>query len=215
MEIDERIRQRFEELAAKAKKVNASTQVVDVAAYVDGEKFQEWATAALNLLRNVFGEGSVHFRNLQELYAKFIHIAYKESFDRCLAIVQAAREDYEGGYLFNLQQKVNRQLYADILQGAAALEEAGNREAAWVLAVVPLEAVIRELAGAQGLPAAKSTLQNAALLRAGVYDLGMKARIAGWLERRDALLTEERVRLTADELQEMLREIGRFIEEYI
>jgi len=211
MEIDERIRQRFDELAEKAKKVNASTQVVDVAAYVDGDKFQEWATAALNLLKNVFGEGSIQYRNLQEIYAKFIHIAYKESFDRCLAIVKAAREDYEGGYLFDLKQKVNRQLYENILKGATGLEDACCKEAAWIVAMVPLESVLKDMAERRGIPADKPSVLNATLMRDGAYDLGMKAKIAGWLDRRDSLLAEERVRLTSDDIVAMIKEIGTFV----
>src|SRR4051794_13390860 len=103
LKLDATIQKKFEELAEKGKKVNASQQVTDIAASVDSKKFQEWATAVLNLLQKVFGEKSHFYRNFQVIYSKIINIAYKESFDNCRAIFLAAREEYEGGGLSDIR----------------------------------------------------------------------------------------------------------------
>lgn len=58
-------------------------------------------TNVLNLLQRTFGETSVHYRHFAEHYGKFSE--WESEFEDCRSIFVAAREDYEGGYLFNVR----------------------------------------------------------------------------------------------------------------
>jgi hypothetical protein len=145
LKLDSTIAEKFQELADKAKKVNSSQQVSDVAAIVDSKKFQEWATSALDLLQKVFGEQSTYYGNFQAVYAKIINIAYKESFDRCRAIMQAAREEYEGGGLTEIRLFLDHAVLEFL--GTRTLEylRREDRATACILAVVLLEQALRKL----------------------------------------------------------------------
>ena len=102
------VSQRFQELAAKADRISTA-KTLDFTARDTGTRyykinrahFSGWATSVLNLLQRVFGEDSIHFQHFSETAA---HVRDSESkFRNGLAIFNAAREDYEGGYLFNVQ----------------------------------------------------------------------------------------------------------------
>src|SRR5438034_63915 len=108
MRTDPVVSRRFEELATKADAVSRQRKY-SFTSSEDNEKyytipsgpFKEWATNVLNLLLRAFGEQSVHYRGFTDHYRGFSK--WESEFEDCRAIFRAAREDWEGGYLFNVR----------------------------------------------------------------------------------------------------------------
>jgi hypothetical protein len=102
---------RFQELDLKAEAIASartfSFHGEDGASYfnVDSPSVASWATSVLNLLQRVFGEDSIHFKHFGEEFQSFS--GYESAFKTCRAVFLAAREDYEGGYLFNMRSLTN------------------------------------------------------------------------------------------------------------
>jgi len=211
-QLDAMVLGRFDELADKAKEVRSTLQVTDIAASVDHRKFQEWATSCLNLLQRVFGERSAHYRNFHAVYSKIINIAYQESFDKCRAIMQAAREDFQAGYQFELQGFLSYAVLEYLAKRSREFMRRGEKETACVLAGVLLESALKELCKRKGLPEQGVAQMNENLYKKGVYRVGVRQRVTDW-----CCMWEDMLRCYGDkyrmiDIEEMLRGVERFIE---
>ena len=97
--------QRFRELETKANSILDAKQFDfqsdDGVAYykVCSPEVTAWATSVLNLLQRVFNEDAMHFKQFQIRFESFNE--WESGFRECFAVFQSAKEDYEGGYLFN------------------------------------------------------------------------------------------------------------------
>ncbi|UFS71702.1 hypothetical protein LPW11_05785 [Geomonas sp. RF6] len=211
-QLDAMVLGRFDELAEKGNAVRATLQVTDIAASVDCKKFQEWATSSLNLLQRVFGENSVHYRNFFGIYSKIINIAYQESFDNCRAIMQAAREDYEAGYKFELQGFLGYAVLEYLSKRSREFMRRGEKETACVLAGVLLESALKELCARNRLPEQSVAQMNETLHRKGIYQVGMRQRITDWCCIWDDMLRCYGDKYRMIDIEEMLRGVERFID---
>ena len=211
LKLDTVITKKFEELADKGKKVNASQQVTDVAAFVDSKKFQDWATAALNLLQKVFGEKSTYYRNFQAIYSKIINIAYQESFDNCRAILQAAREEYESGGLTEIKLYLNHAVLEHLSETTAEYLRRGEKEAACILASVLLEQALQSLCSRKGISAGAVDQMNEALYQAKAYQVGTQQRIKDWCYMKEDFIKCHGDKYRPADVDDMLRGVQRFI----
>ncbi|HBG04717.1 MAG: hypothetical protein A2075_12355 [Geobacteraceae bacterium GWC2_58_44] len=211
LKLDTMIVKKFDELAEKAKKVNASQQVTDVAAFVDSKKFQDWATAALSLLQKVFGEKSLYYRNFSAIYSKIINIAYKESFDNCRAILQAAREEYEGGGLSEVKLFLDHAVLEFLAAKTAELLRRGEKEAACIMAYVLLEQALQHLCSRKGIAQGSVELMNDALYQAKAYQVGTQQRIKDWGYMKEDFIQCHGEKYRTADVDDMLRGVQRFI----
>jgi hypothetical protein len=150
MKMDNLVKKRFTELDAKADEVKKTAHTKDYIVQVDSAKLKEWMTNVLSLLQRVFGEDSIHYRNLHIQYQ--LSRPYQSVFHDCRGIFNAAREDYEGGYLFNVRGLVQAEVFDDALEQATELLRAGYKDPACVVAGVSLETAVKELCTRQGIP---------------------------------------------------------------
>ena len=209
--LDVAIMKKFEELAEKGKKVNTSQQVTDVAAVVDSRKFQDWATASLALLQKVFGEKSPYYRNFQAIHAKIINIAYKESFDNCRAILQSAREEYEGGGVCDIRLFLDHAVLEHLAASTAVFLKRGEKETACILASVLLENALAHLCARRGIPAGPLGQMNDALYQAGAYLVGTQQRIKDWCCMKEDFIQCYGEKYRTADVDDMLRGVKRFI----
>ena len=211
LKLDATIQKKFEELAEKAKKVNASQQVTDIAASVDSKKFQEWATSALNLLQQVFGEKSTYYRNFHAIYSKIMNITYKESFDNCRAIVQSAREEYEGGGLTEIKLFLDHAVLDYLSAKTSEFLRRGENQTACILAAVLLEQALQYLCIKKGIAPGTLEEMNEALYNAKAYQVGTHQRIKDWSYMKEDFVQCHGDRYRTADLDEMLRGVQRFI----
>ena len=162
------VKQRFEELERKASDVWASKKLnyedKGVKHYkIPRATFREWGTNVLNLLQRVFGGDSIHCRNFLAHYNAFTD--YDFQFEDCRAIFKASKEDYEGGYLFNIRGLIQAEVFDDALEQAKALLNAEYKDAACVIAGVVLETTLKELCKRNGIPTNKLDRSNHSALK--------------------------------------------------
>lgn len=215
MKLDRMVVKRFEDLAAKAKEVDATVLINDTSAVVDSNKFQEWATEAMNLLQRVFGEESVHYHNFDAIYSKIINIAYLESFSTCKGILKAAQEDYEGGNTFELHDHLHEAVLKYVSNQASELLRSGQKEAACILSVVALESALKELCERAGIPRGSHEEMNKGLYKAGVYTIGTQQRVSDWGCIRDDVLRGLSDQYSISDVDVMLKGIERFMAKHL
>jgi len=215
LKLDFTIIRKFDELAEKAKKVNSSQQITDIAATVDSKKFQDWATSAMNLLQQVFGEGSAYYRSFQSIYAKIINITYKENFDNCRAIVQSARDEFEGGGLSEIRLFLDHAVLEYLAGRTADFLRRGENVTACILASVLLEQALQHLCNNKGIALGSVEEMNEALYLAKSYQVGTQQRIKDWCCMKEDFILGHGERYRTADVDEMLRGVQRFISKEI
>lgn len=213
------ILQRFNELLEKAKvitqrKTHYFTAENGTIYYnIDSADFSGWAASALNLLQRVFGEDSIHFQHFSRDAAKVSDSEH--SFRGVVAIFNAALEDYEGGYLFNLQSLVKAEVYDDVLEQASALLDAGYKDPACVIAGVALETTLKELCSRNSIPYAKLDKMNSDLAKKGLYNKGMQKQITAWADRRNCAAHGHWDNYKHADVEDMIKGVNRLIADYL
>lgn len=184
MRIDPLISRRFEELTAKAKAVSKTREQISGGSQyaVSSPLFKEWATNALSLLEKVLGRQSVHYENFSKCFIPHSAIGWENSFEDCCGIFKAAREDYEGGYLFNVRALVKAEVLSDAFTQAKELLEKGYKDPACVLCRVALETVLKELSERKRITQGKLDQMNADLCKAGAYNMVKQKQITAWAD---------------------------------
>lgn len=222
MKVDTVIRRRFEELEQKAtyllanKALSFRDQQGTSIYTVDAVEFLTWSTSTLSLLQRVFGENSIHFQHFRQHQTKaYTGDIFESHFERCRAIFQAAREDYEGGYLFDIRGLIRAEVFSDVLEQATGLLQAGYKDAACVVTGVALETTLKELCARNGIPVSKLDRMNADLCKAGIYNMGMQKQITAWAERRNKAAHGDWNEYNAADVEDMTRGVTRLIAEYL
>ena len=186
MRLDPIIQRRFEELTAKAEALSA--QRIFEMKSDSGEEyfkipspgFHEWTTNVQNLLARTFGQDSIHYQNFSRRVHDFG--GWESTFEDCRAILKASREDYEGGYLFDVRALAKAEVLSDALSQAKHLLDADYKDPACVLARVALEVALKEVSDKHGIAHGKLDTMNADLCKAGVYNMAKQKQVTAWAD---------------------------------
>ena len=190
MRLDTRVLKRLDELLARADAILAA-RVYEFTGS-DGVQYfklsspdvNAWTTNALSILRLGFGEKSTHYERFLGQSAPTFQ-GHENTFKELRAVLSAAKEDYEGAYLFSLRGLVKAEVLDDALEQAAALLKSGYKDPACVLIGVALESAIKELALRSGVSLAKLDKMNSELTKAGVYNLAKQKQVTAWADLRN------------------------------
>lgn len=205
MRLDPLISRRFEELTTKANQVSKTKQPGGYEGSRDSVSsalFKEWATNALSLLDRSFGRESVHFVSLSKHCDVFN--GWEHQFEVCRSIFKAAREDYEGGYLFSVRALVKAEVLSDAFQQARELLASDYKDPACILCRVALEAALKELCDRKKIPHGKLDKMNADLCKAGMYNMAKQKQITAWAEIGNKAAHGEWNQYTSNDAQAML-----------
>jgi hypothetical protein len=86
------------------------------------------------------------------------------------AVLLAAKDDYDGGYLNKIRDLIQAEVFESELEQAQELFRADYLSAAAVIAGVVLETTLRRMCQDHGINLAKLDKMNADLAKAGVYN---------------------------------------------
>jgi len=220
MKTNPMVSQRFLELADKANAIDEAKtpNFVDRDSgthyyYINAAEFNGWATSVLNLLQRILGEDSIHFQQFSRIAANVGDSEYL--FRSAVAIFEAAIEDYEGGYLFNLQSLIKAEVFDDMLEQANELLSAGYKDPSCVVAGVALETTLKNLCSSRGILHAKIDKMNADLAKSGLYNRGMQKQITAWADRRNSAAHGEWNEYTDADVHDMIKGVTRMIADYM
>ena len=121
----------------------------EASSYADPADWQRWATSALNLIKRVLGEDSIHYQNFKLIYTNMK--GWEEELEQLNGIFLAARDDYEGGYLFNTQSVILGEIFSDFILLSEQVLREGNKDVAAVLACAALEDALKRFAISHGM----------------------------------------------------------------
>lgn len=117
MTLDATIHKRLNELIARSEAIlqeRTSTAFRTTAIWhVSRPNAVGWCTNVASLLQRAFGESSVHYKSFEEQRSGFDDS--ESQFRRLHAVLAAAKDDYEGGYLFNIRGLVKAEVLDDAL----------------------------------------------------------------------------------------------------
>ena len=146
---------RFEELREKSDLLKFREQrhpmhPHHVSYYAD--LWKGWATSAQNLIKAVFGEDSPHYDNFTEEMNECSRAGgKKEDLERLKGIYRSAKEDFEGGYVFNVDLQVSGEVFGDFIVLAKQSLSSGHKDVAAVLAAAALEDSLKRYAKVKGI----------------------------------------------------------------
>ncbi len=109
--------------------------------YVNNGKFRGFRSASLSFLENIFGARHTYYKEFIE-HVKDASPSFTEA---GINILQAAKAEIEGGWLFTVEGQVSAEIFADFIALAKeALDD--NKDVAAVLACAALEDALKRVA---------------------------------------------------------------------
>jgi hypothetical protein len=147
--MQEAFARRFVELEEKRRSIPFHTFVHGTGSYVPDGEWQGWATSVQSLLRAVFGEESEQYKNFSIAYKKCNGVS--DTVRALYHIFTSAKEDFEGGYVFNVELRVSGEVFGDFVVLARTALDEGHKDVAAVLACSALEDALKRYATVNGL----------------------------------------------------------------
>jgi hypothetical protein len=218
--MDNLLKRRFEELTDQASKLEASKRIEyddftnQNEERIDSNALLNWKAKAKNLLASACGEGSQHFK----LFEKSETSPFSSGLDnlkRMKAVFEAAREDFEGGYLTSVHNLVRAEVFGSELDQASELLKSNYSVAAAVIAGVVLETTIRELCTRNQIRHAKLDTMNADLTKAGVYNGIVQKRITYLAAVRNSAAHGNDAEFKTYDVKSMIEEVEQFLATYL
>ena len=181
---------------------------------VDGDALLEWKVKARNLLTRVCGSDSQHFQQFEKNEHGYFSTNY-ESLLSLKSVFVAAKEDFEGGYLFSTRTIVQAELFDSELEQAQELYDGGYISAAAVIAGVVLETSLRELCDRNSIPHGKLDKMNSDLAKVGQYNKLMQKRITALADVRNSAAHGKPSEFTSNDVADMIRDVARFVADHL
>jgi Domain of unknown function (DUF4145) len=211
MKLDPRIQARFHELEEAVSKVKV-VKSHDWMDYVESETWQKWSTNVLNLLNTAFSSNSVHSQNFKKIYDAFK--AHPSNFEAARGVFLAAKEDYEGGYVFSLERAISGEIFGDFVALAKQSLSEGYKDAAAVLACAALEDALKRYARTQeGLNVDDAVMQKvvAALKSKGLVSGAQKTLLDTMPKIRDYAMHANWDKIKAEDVSSVIGFVEQFL----
>jgi len=214
MSIDTKILERLTELVLTGEEVIKTERRTDSGFHlVNSELSVQWRVNSLNIIGRVFGENSQHFKMLE----KFSDHSSTSQVKNAVAVVRAAKDDYENGYLFDTKALIEAEVFDEFLEQAEELFEKGYYQAAAVITGCVLEDGLRKLCDRDSITLpAKATIEpmNVELAKAGIYNKLIQKKITALADLRNKAAHGEWSEFSERDVEEMIRDVRRFMEDY-
>ncbi len=126
--------------------------------HVETGDWKRWGTSAQSLILAVYGETSPHYRNFVKVFDSC------NGSDRDVlslrGIFLSAKDDFDGGYVFNVDLRVSGEVFGDFVVLAKQSLSEGHKDVAAVLACAALEDALKRFAIVNGLITDNKTMQE-------------------------------------------------------
>ena len=156
--MNEKFLKRFEELQKESDSLPFELKHSGYGRYVPQERWRKWVTSCQNLIKAVFGAESPHYINFAEVLKKCVGDDYE--IQALQGVFQSAKEDFEGGYVFNVDLRISGEVFGDFVVLAKQSLSEGHKDVAAVLASAALEDALKRYANAKGLSIGDQTMQE-------------------------------------------------------
>lgn len=148
--LNETFARRFKELDQKFDDMSVQ-QAKHSEDYYKPEDWKKWATSAQTLILAVYGELDPHCKNFQTTLVAIKEVGWASRVRALYGEFLSAKEDFEGGYVFNVDLRVSGEVFGDFVTLAKKSLSEGHKDVAAVLACAALEDALKRFAHSNGL----------------------------------------------------------------
>lgn len=179
--------------------------------YVKQSDWKQWATSAENLIKAACGVASPHHSNFLD--------AFKGCDGRSsmvlglFGVFMAAKEDFEGGYLFNVDLRVSGEVFGDFVVLAKHALSERRKDVAAVLACAALEDALKRYAAANDLSVDGKTMIEVvnALKGSGLVSGAQKTLLDAMPRIRNHALHAEWDKLSEPDVNSVIGFVEQFL----
>jgi hypothetical protein len=167
-------------------------------------QWEGWASSAENLLQKVYGESAPHYKNFREAYTRCRGSDHE--LNRMISLFNSAREDFEGGYVFNVELRISGEVFGDFVALARQSLSEGQKDVAAVLACAALEDSIKRLASSNDITTDGKTMVDLvnALKSAGLVSGAQKSLLEAMPRIRNMAMHAEWSKISEPDVSSVL-----------
>ena len=137
-------------------------------------EWQKWSASVQNLIKAVFGENAPHYNHFVQAYAACIRSHGDiNNVNTLNNLFLSAKEDFEGGYVFDVDLRVSGEVFGDFVSLARTSMLEGYKDVAAVLACAALEDALKRYAAINQLDVDDKSMKEV------VNSLKSKGLVAG------------------------------------
>jgi hypothetical protein len=185
--------------------------------WVDSGAIKGFRSASLSFIERVYGTEHTHYKEFSSNTDGY----RPEDASMGVAILQAIKTEIEGGWLFSLKGLVAAELFADFIEMAEHLLEAGYKDPSAVILGSVLEGHTRQLCQnnsidieeyKDGKPVPKKADRlNSDLAKANVYSKLDQKMVTAWLDLRNKAAHGKYTEYNEDQVQQLIRGVTEFV----
>jgi hypothetical protein len=179
---------------------------------VDEELFLSWSIKARHLISMACGTDSTHYK--QFVKCEDSHSMYTTNYDimkNLRAVFQAAKEDYEGGFLNSFRNLVQAEVFSNELDQARELLSAKYKAPAAVVAGVVLETTLRQLCTDNKISPGKLNRMNEDLAKSGIYNSIWQKKITALADIRNKAAHGQHTEFNDCDVLDMISQVENFL----
>ena len=229
IKVDQKILTRFQELIQFGQQVLKTRERgypdrvpgVYTSSYYDRIDIQlasQWGVNCLNLIGRVFSKESDHYVQFKSHYANFIKPLEGPTFVAyAFGILQASKDDYENGYLFESRALIEAEVFDEFLEQAKHLLDNKYYGPAAVVAGAVLEDGLRKLCQRKAIPLPakpKIDSMNSELAKAGLYNTLIQRKITALADIRNKAAHGKWSEFSESDVDQMITQVRSFMEDY-
>jgi hypothetical protein len=179
--------------------------------FVPDGLWHTWAISAQSLIKAVFGSDSPHYQKFTALYGQATAAEYQLLM--LSAVFEAAKNDFEGGYVFDVDLRVSGEVFGDFVTLARQSLSEGHKDVAAVLASAALEDALKRFATANGLSVNGKAMQDVVntLKSAGLVSGAQKGLLDAMPRIRNAALHAEWGKVSEADVGSVLGYVDQFL----
>jgi hypothetical protein len=188
-------------------------EMIVVVDCVDDGLFRQWHTSALAFLKTLPSE----YVYCEEFKTHCKHSDYHNAVQG-VAILQAAKEDIEGGYLQKIEALVSAEVFSDFLGMAEHLLDNGYKDPAASLIGAVLEDSLRRICSNNDITVKTDdniSSLNQKLADQSIYNRLKQREIEVWNKLRDYADHGHFDQYKQDDVKDMLKGVRSFLSEYL
>lgn len=178
---------------------------------LDEPQYRGWCIKVQSLLEKACGEASVELREFKNsMHGSYLDLPTIATYAK--AAFDAARENFDGGYLSSVRNMVRAEVFSSELEQAEELLVNDYALAAAVVAGTVLETTLRDLCAKHGIAASTSLDgMNAALAKVSEYSNLVQKQVTALAAVRNAAAHGDKAKFRPQDVGPMIRDIERFV----
>jgi hypothetical protein len=191
-------------------RMSSSSSSSSLQHYEEGD-WKKWATSAQNLILAVYGEHSPQYQNFFKEYEDCGGYEYEVYVLK--GIFLSAKEDFEGGYVFDVELRISGEVFGDFISLAKQSLSEGYKDVAAVLACAALEDVLKRYAEINNIEIGNKTLHEIinALKAEGLVSGPQKSILESMPRVRNAAMHADWDKITAPDVSSVIGFVEQFL----